>query len=80
MAVATPAAADPDSAAYTYLAASVTSLLPLIVAHELATEAEVGIGTLLDRLRAEGRETGATLYPAELIGAWARQESGDQRA
>ena len=54
MAVATPVAVDPDSPAYVHLAASVASLLPLIVAHDLATEAEVDISTLLDRLRAEG--------------------------
>jgi 2-polyprenyl-3-methyl-5-hydroxy-6-metoxy-1,4-benzoquinol methylase len=73
MAVATPVAVSPDSPAYIHLAATVASLLPLIVAHDLATEAEVDIGTLLSRLRAEGRETGSTLYPPELIGAWARK-------
>lgn len=77
MAVATPVAVDPDSPAYIHLAASVASLLPLIVAHDLATEAEVDINTLLDRLRAEGQETGSALYPPELMGAWARQGAED---
>jgi hypothetical protein len=44
MAVATPVAVDPDSPAYIHLAASVASLLPLIVAHDLATEAVRGRG------------------------------------
>ena len=73
MAVATPVAVSPDSPAYIHLAASVASLLPLIVAQDLATEAEIDISTLLGRLRAEGRETGSTLYPPELMGAWARK-------
>jgi hypothetical protein len=73
MAVATPVAVTPDSPAYIHLASSVASLLPLIVAHDLATEAEIDISTLLSRLRAEGQETGSTLYPPELMGAWARK-------
>lgn len=77
MAVATPGAVSPDSPAYIHLAATVTSLLPLIVAHDVATEAEVGINTLLSRLRAEGRETGSTLYPPDLVGAWARKGTED---
>lgn len=72
MAMATPVAAGPGSIAYDHIASSAASLLPLILAHGLATEEEVGIGTLLDRLRAEGRETGAAMYPPELMGAWAR--------
>ena len=77
MAVATPVAVSADSPAYIHLAATAASLLPLIVAHGLATEAEVGINTLLSRLRAEGRETGSTLYTPELMGAWARKGTKD---
>lgn len=35
------------------------------------TMAEVGIDTLLARLRAEAREADSVLYPPELIAAWA---------
>jgi hypothetical protein len=77
MAVATPVAVSADSPAYIHLAATAASLLPLIVAHGLATEAEVDIDTLLSRLRAEGRETGSTLYTPELLGAWARKGTKD---
>lgn len=73
MAVETPVTVDPDSPDWLYYAGTVASLLPLLVKHGIATEEEVGIDTLLDRLRTEARETGAVAYPPELVGAWAVQ-------
>jgi 2-polyprenyl-3-methyl-5-hydroxy-6-metoxy-1,4-benzoquinol methylase len=77
MAVATPATADPESPDLLFCAATVASLLPLIVASGVATEAEVEIDTLLGRLRAEARETRSVTYAPELIGAWAIEAPGD---
>lgn len=71
MAVATPVTVDPGSPDWRYYADTVGALLPLIVEHGIATAEEVGIDTLLDRLRAKARDTGAVGYPPELVGAWA---------
>jgi SAM-dependent methyltransferase len=76
MAVEVPATVGPDSPDHAYYAESVASLLPLIAKYGVATEEEVGIGTLLDRLRAQARETRAVAYPPELIGAWAIEGAG----
>lgn len=69
----TSAASDPESPLFDYLAATVGSLLPAITARGIATEDEVGIDTLADRLRADARETGALLYVSELVGVWATE-------
>jgi SAM-dependent methyltransferase len=71
IAAMTSAASDPESPLHGYLAATVRAFLPAMIAHGVATEAEVGIDTLVDRLRAEARETGALLYVSELVGVWA---------
>ncbi|HWC82991.1 MAG TPA: class I SAM-dependent methyltransferase [Pseudonocardiaceae bacterium] len=76
MAVETPVTHDPESPDYRYYAGTVTSLLPLIIGHGVATGEEVGVDTLLDRLRAEARDTGAVAYPPELVGAWAIEGAG----
>jgi hypothetical protein len=67
---ATAPAGGPDSLNYAHLAAGVAVLLPLIEASGAASRPEVDIGTLLPRLREEARTVTATLYSAELIGAW----------
>ncbi|HJP78340.1 MAG TPA: methyltransferase domain-containing protein [Pseudonocardiaceae bacterium] len=69
----TSAASDPESPLFDYLAATIGSLLPAITAHGIATEAEVEIDTLADRLRADARETGALLHVTELVGVWATE-------
>lgn len=73
IAATSPATDDPESPLYAYQGATVAALLPLIIAHGVATAAEVGIDTLVDRLRAEARGTGSVLYLPELIGVWATE-------
>lgn len=50
----------------------IRSLLPLIVQLGLATEADIGINTLEDRMRAELEAVDGTLSSPLLVGAWAR--------
>lgn len=71
MAVTTPVTVDPDAPEWRYYVDTVASVLPLIIKQGIATEAEVGIDTLLDRLRAQARDTGTVAYPPGLVGAWA---------
>jgi hypothetical protein len=61
-----------DSVMAGYLADSMRSVLPLVLGHGLATEAEVDIDTFADRLTAELRRAGAMFWSPELAGAWAR--------
>jgi len=50
----------------------IRSILPLIEQFELATEAEVDIDTLEDRLRAELEASDGTISSPLLVGAWTR--------
>jgi len=63
----------PDSPAYASLAGIARTLLPAMIARGIATAEEVGIETLVDRLRDEAVATGATIYTPPLIGAWLRK-------
>jgi SAM-dependent methyltransferase len=62
-----------DSPVYVYLAETIRSLLPVIVKSGLATEAEVDIDTLADRLREEVVAGEAVIVPSMMVGAWARR-------
>ena len=62
-----------DSPAYAALAGIARTLLPVMEARGIATAVDVGIASLVDRLRAEAVATGATIYTPPLIGAWARK-------
>jgi hypothetical protein len=57
---------------YAYAAATVRSLLPLILKAELASEDEIGIDTLEERLRAEAIAANGVIRLPELVNAWAR--------
>jgi len=61
-----------DWEGYAYAAATVRSLLPLVLKAGLADEKEVGIDTLAERLRAETVEAGGVIRLPELINAWAK--------
>jgi hypothetical protein len=61
---------------YPHLAAGVAVLLPLIEASGAARRDDVAIETLPSRLREEALAAAATLYSAELIGAWAQTPPG----
>jgi SAM-dependent methyltransferase len=62
----------PDSPVYVYLAETIRSLLPAIIKFGIATEAEVDIDTLADRLRAEIVASDGVLVPSMMVGAFAR--------
>lgn len=57
------------------LAEIVEAVLPRILAHGVAGEAEVDIETLAERLEAERLSTGATLVGDMMFGAWGRKLS-----
>jgi hypothetical protein len=65
----------PDSAAYDRWATLTRSLQPKIVEYGLATEAEIDIETLEQRLREEALAAHATipLFSGVLVGQWARK-------
>lgn len=76
LAVAGVAAETPggfaESGIHDYLATTLTSVVPLITAHGIATLAELDLDTIADRLVQEGKESGAVVFPPELVAAWAR--------
>ena len=57
---------------YAYAAATVRSLLPLILKAGLSTADEVDIDTLEARLRTEAQAANGVIRLPELINAWAR--------
>jgi hypothetical protein len=63
---------DADSGLPHFVAGTVNSLLPAIVASGVATREEIGIETLAERIVAELRESDAVLWPPELVAVWAR--------
>ena len=70
-----PLDVGPESAAYDRWATLTRSLLPKIVEYGLATDAQIDIETLEERLRAEALSGRATipLFSCLLIGQWARK-------
>jgi SAM-dependent methyltransferase len=64
--------ASDDPVGPAMLSGVVRSLLPVMVAHGLATEAEVDLDTLATRAAASLQSTGSVLVPPLLAGAWGR--------
>jgi len=62
-----------DSPAYSYLAETIRSLLPMIEKTGVATKEQVDIETLADRLRDEVVSRDAVIHLPELIASWARK-------
>jgi len=63
--------AGPDASAYDYLAQSLRSLAPSLVALGIATPEELELDTLADRLRDGAVAGGHVILLPRLIGAWA---------
>lgn len=60
----------PEDDMYEFVAASLRSMLPLIVATGVASAAEVDIETLADRLRTSALAADAVVKAPDLVGAW----------
>jgi SAM-dependent methyltransferase len=73
MNVCSPVGGGPDFPGYDYGAESLRSMLPLILKLGIATQEEVGIDTLAERLRAETVASGGVIKPPDLVGAWGRK-------
>jgi SAM-dependent methyltransferase len=71
-AAATAPAGTADSAMPEYLAGTLRSLLPVVLAQGDVTEAALDIDTLAERTAGELRAAGAAFWSAELAAAWAR--------
>jgi len=63
----------PDAEVYDYLAETVRSLLPRIVALDVATEAQVDIDTLAARARQASLLGKHCFFYPRMVGAWARR-------
>lgn len=61
-----------DPAGPRLLAGVVRSLTPAIIANGLATDDEIGLETLEQRIADEVRQAGATIMPPTVVGAWGR--------
>jgi SAM-dependent methyltransferase len=61
----------PDARMYPLLAGITRTLLPVMVAHGIASEAEVDIDTLEQRLRTAGTEAESGSSGPQLVSAWA---------
>ncbi len=63
----------PDDEVYDFVAASLRSMLPLIVRTGVATAEEVDIDTFAERIRASALDVDATVKYPDLVGGWARK-------
>jgi SAM-dependent methyltransferase len=68
-----PYAAPGSPVGPTMVAGVIRTLSPAIVGHGLATEDELGLDTLADRITAALEASGADLLPPVLVGAWGRR-------
>jgi hypothetical protein len=64
----------PDNPAAVLATETVRSLLPVLVKAGIATEAQVSIGSLQDRIQEEILAGGCVAISPSLIGAWTRLE------
>ena len=55
-----------------YWVATLRSILPMVLAHGQATEAEVDIDTVAERITRELEEAGSILWLPEMVATWAR--------
>jgi SAM-dependent methyltransferase len=55
------------------LSGVIRTLAPAIVGHGLATEAELDLDTLADRIAAASEDSGSVMVPPVLAGAWGRR-------
>ena len=62
----------PDSQAYSYMAHTLRSLLPLLERAGCATSEEVAIDTLAERLRQDAVTTERASFLPRMVGAWTR--------
>ena len=67
----------PQCPAYELVAEVVQSLLPVMEKLNIATAAEVGISTLVQRMRDEVVTLGGVVRSAGFIGAWSRKQHSD---
>jgi SAM-dependent methyltransferase len=73
MSLCSPVGGGPDYLGYDHGAESLRSMLPLILKLGIATEEQVAIDTLADRLRAEATASGSVIKNPDLVGAWTRK-------
>jgi len=76
MNLCSPVGGGPHFAGYEHAAESLRSMLPLIVKLGIATEEEVQIDTLEERLRAETLASNGVVKAPDLVGAWVRKAPG----
>lgn len=73
MQISSPVGGGPNWEGYENIAATIRSMLPLVLASGTATAEEVGIDTLADRLRTETvAKDGVVKFP-DLVGTWTRR-------
>jgi len=74
MNLCSPVGGGPDFPGYDYAAESLRSMLPLILKLGIATEEEVDIDTMAERLRAETLAIDGVVKTPDLVSAWARKQ------
>ena len=73
MQIASPFGGGPDWEGYENIAATIRSMLPLVLASGVATAEAVDIDPLADRLRAATVAKGGVVKFPDLVGTWARK-------
>jgi hypothetical protein len=68
-----PMGSGPDWLGYEYLAQAIRNLVPMLVQYGIATEAEVDIDTLADRLRHDVVSQHGSATLVHHVGGWAHK-------
>ncbi|POX58756.1 class I SAM-dependent methyltransferase [Streptomyces sp. Ru62] len=68
----TAPAGDADSEVAAHATATLATVLPLVEKTRATMIEEMGIDSLLDRLREDMRKAGSVMFSPELVGAWTR--------
>ena len=72
MIAATPVSGGPAASGYEQMAQVLRSLLPTIERRGIASNEEIGISTLAERLRDDAVANDRVLFMSRVVGAWAR--------
>ena len=67
-----PVVGGPTSPGYEHLVQGLRSLLPLIERRGIAKIEEIGIDTLVERLREDAVANDRVIFMSRVVGAWAR--------
>lgn len=67
-----PISSGVNQVGYDIMAETIRAILPILLSLKVATEEEIGVETLAERLRQEVTSSGGMIHTQAVVSAWAR--------